>query len=103
MRRLDEDERIAREPADPPKLGPTATGRQATPTEPPSHAYCPAQQRDLVRPGPSRSGRGRSRLSPSVARVYAFPPRYFLTYTTIVDGIIPARCAAAASSPEKEP
>ena len=28
---------------------------------------------------------------------------YFLMYTTIVDGIMPARCAAAASSPEKEP
>ena len=28
---------------------------------------------------------------------------YFLMYTTIVDGIIPARCAIAARSPEKEP
>jgi hypothetical protein len=29
--------------------------------------------------------------------------RYRLMYTTIVDGIIPARFAAAASSGEKEP
>jgi hypothetical protein len=29
-------------------------------------------------------------------------PVYFLMYTTIVDGIIPARSAAAASSEEKE-
>lgn len=51
------------------------------------------------RPG---SGRGEC-LDLTVGRE-APPPGldYFLMYTTIVDEIIPARCAAAASSPEKE-
>lgn len=52
------------------------------------------------RPG---SGRGEC-LDLTVGRE-APPPTglaYFLMYTTIVDEIIPARCAAAASSPEKE-